>query len=543
MGAFHQGDYIGAVVADIGAYSTKIGWAGNDFPESYFRSNVAVLRDESVDESNQRRSPISQVNYDYYTRPIQSDGTDGTWQVANPIDPVTGLLYEPKSFNDGGGPATEINSNSSTDWYDLLQTFIRHGYSSAIQASPADHPLLMIERSYNPPAIRQQMLECIFEEIGAPATFLGKDAAMSCYGCGRVTATVVDIGYSGTTVSPVHEGYVEQKGIQRNPGAGVKAMDELLLERMDVLYSKQTQRVGGLKQHEPSVMPLYQVRRPNHEPRRADIHHSARLFLAQDCRETGVGAAINAQQAAGFAAPHKSYCLPDGTMLDIPSATRFAVADLLFGGDAESVKRREGIVATTKQRLSSYIDAIATSSMDTGDDKNEHDDKFSEAAAVGISKRKTKRTIAAAASTPANATKKGFSNRLLQRACSMHLQNHLEHLTASPIASMICDAAYRCDRDQQVALLGTVIVGGGGACLGPTEQAVPDLIREQVEGIIHQHTPGWRVKVLTPGLQERSVLSWLGGSILGSLGSFHEMWITKAEYEEWGTAIVNRKCP
>jgi actin-related protein len=109
---------------------------------------------------------------------------------------------------------------------------------------------------------------------------------------------------------------------------------------------------------------------------------------------------------------------------------------------------------------------------------------------------------------------------------------------------MICDAAYRCDRDQQVALLGNVVVCGGGACLGPTDQAVPDFVKEKLEGLIHAHTPGWRVKLLTPGgIQERSVLSWLGGSILASMGTFHDMWITKAEYEEWGSAIVNRKCP
>ena len=108
---------------------------------------------------------------------------------------------------------------------------------------------------------------------------------------------------------------------------------------------------------------------------------------------------------------------------------------------------------------------------------------------------------------------------------------------------MVCDAAYRCERDQQVPLLGNVIVSGGGACLGPTEQAVPDAVKESLEAIIHQHTPAWRVKVLTPSMAERPLLPWMGGSILASLGSFHEMWITKAEYEEWGSAIVNRKCP
>ena len=486
-----------------------------------------------------RRCPIAKVNYDYFTRPIQPDGTDGHWAVGNPVDATTGLLYEPTSYNDAtAGGGSSVAAHDSTDWYDLLQTFVRHGYKSALQASPADHPLLLVERSYNPPPIRQQMLECIFEELQAPATFLAKDAVLSCYACGRVTATVVDVGHSGTTVTPVHEGYVEQKGIRANP-TGVAAMDALLLEHLDAL----NQRIP--------IMPLYQVRRlPPHEPRRSDIHLAARLYLAQQCRQAGIGAAINttSTSSGNFQAPHKPFELPDGTKLDVPSSTRFAVADLVLGSDAESVKRRDELLLGTKQKLSSYIMSIPAAAVAEGEDADKQDeDEFTEAAAVGISKRKTKRTTvttATATTTEPAKQRTGFSNQVLQRACVPYLQTHLEqHLTSSPIASMICDAAYRCDRDQQVALLGTVIVGGGGSCLGPTEQAVPDLIREQVEGIIHQHTPGWRVKVLTPGFAERSVLSWLGGSILASLGTFHEMWITKAEYEEWGTAIVNRKCP
>ena len=31
-------------------------------------------------------------------------------------------------------------------------------------------------------------------------------------------------------------------------------------------------------------------------------------------------------------------------------------------------------------------------------------------------------------------------------------------------------------------------------------------------------------------------------SILSSLSIFQHMWITKEEYEEWGAAIVYRKC-
>ncbi|CAM0942813.1 unnamed protein product [Alopecurus aequalis] len=40
----------------------------------------------------------------------------------------------------------------------------------------------------------------------------------------------------------------------------------------------------------------------------------------------------------------------------------------------------------------------------------------------------------------------------------------------------------------------------------------------------------------------RQCATWVGGSVLASLGTFQESWISKSEYDEWGTAIVHRKC-
>ncbi|KAI8846065.1 hypothetical protein BC829DRAFT_445568 [Chytridium lagenaria] len=39
---------------------------------------------------------------------------------------------------------------------------------------------------------------------------------------------------------------------------------------------------------------------------------------------------------------------------------------------------------------------------------------------------------------------------------------------------------------------------------------------------------------------ERKYGPWIGGSILASLGTFHQMWISKKEYEEKGAAIEKR---
>jgi actin-related protein len=395
------------------------------------------------------------------------------------------------------------------------------------------------------------MLEILMEECEVPATFFGRDATLACYACGRTTSTVVDIGYHGTTVTPVFEGYVEQKGIRRSP-IGTLAMDELALEQLQNLC----------KANKTELKPIYQVRNPKGERRKGAFHRLALLQIARECRESGAGQSINTAASKTLLVPSISYTLPDGTDVDVPSQNRFAVADFVFGARGEddaAPKPREEALESLKKRYKGILEEV-NKLDDDDEEQNDNDDmdidekksqaeKYTEATAVGVTSRRSTRGTRKSVTKSPSKTKKvdskriQFDERILSRACSSYFTNHLEHLTAAPVANMVCDAAFRCDRDQQASMLGNVVLCGGGACIGPTDQAAPDLLREQIESIIHTHTPGWRVKMLSPSTQERAICSWLGGSILASLGVFHEMWITKAEYEEWGSAIVNRKCP
>jgi actin-related protein len=49
-----------------------------------------------------------------------------------------------------------------------------------------------------------------------------------------------------------------------------------------------------------------------------------------------------------------------------------------------------------------------------------------------------------------------------------------------------------------------------------------------------------KVKILAT--EERKFLVWIGGSILSSLSSFLNMWISRNEYAEYGATIVHKKC-
>ena len=478
-------------------------------------------------------------------------------------------------------PAVSTSATTNApDWYDMAHQFMLHGYNATLSGKAClgtpdsvidKHPMLMIERSYNPPATRQMMTELLFEELQVPAMFLGKDAVMACYGCGRTSATVIDIGYSGTTVTPVFEGYVESKGIRRNPVSSIHHMDEFIMSNLDKLYYKKKKQKNTY-----TVMPLYQLRQKNNKLRKISIHNAARLHLASQCREEGAGVTINtaidsnamdsalmtSNTTSTFNAPSKPFELPDGTVVDVPSSDRFRVADIIYGTDDASQQVRDARFSDVRMNIQNYVSSIAA----TLDSNDENYKRQLAREAVGIvtdnnsSLKRPRRGVSNPNNTSANAnandeigsssSKKTITTRprkttvAWQSACQGQIQTLLdEQLTSSSIATMVCDSAYRCDREQQATLLGNVIVCGGGSCIGPTEQAVSDNIRDNIEVLIHQHTPGWRVKVLSPSINERAVLSWIGGSILGSLGTFHEMWITKAEYEEYGSAIVNRKCP
>lgn len=94
-----------------------------------------------------------------------------------------------------------------------------------------------------------------------------------------------------------------------------------------------------------------------------------------------------------------------------------------------------------------------------------------------------------------------------------------------------------CDIDIRPGLYNSVIVVGGTTLInGFVERLNRELL---------QKTPNnMRLKLVSNNqASERRFSTWIGGSILGSLGSFQQMWISKQEFQETGKVIVEKKCP
>ncbi|KAL7128276.1 hypothetical protein ABFS83_14G305600 [Erythranthe nasuta] len=104
---------------------------------------------------------------------------------------------------------------------------------------------------------------------------------------------------------------------------------------------------------------------------------------------------------------------------------------------------------------------------------------------------------------------------------------------ASGIHEMIYNSITECDVDIRKELYGNIVLSGGSTLL----TGFADRLSKEITGLAPR---GTRIKVVAP--PERSSSVWIGGSILASLDIFQQMLITNAEYEEFGHAIVHRKC-
>jgi len=101
------------------------------------------------------------------------------------------------------------------------------------------------------------------------------------------------------------------------------------------------------------------------------------------------------------------------------------------------------------------------------------------------------------------------------------------------IHNLIFDSIMKCDVDIRKDLYANIVLSGGSTMYPG--------IQERVEKeVIALAPPTMKIKVVAP--PERKYSVWIGGSILASLSTFENMWITKEEYDESGPSIVHRKC-
>mmetsp|Transcript_24680 Transcript_24680/g.29063 ORF Transcript_24680/g.29063 Transcript_24680/m.29063 type:complete len:378 (+) Transcript_24680:65-1198(+) len=104
---------------------------------------------------------------------------------------------------------------------------------------------------------------------------------------------------------------------------------------------------------------------------------------------------------------------------------------------------------------------------------------------------------------------------------------------ASGIHDCTFQTIMKCDVDIRKDLYGNIVLSGGTTMY-------PGIGERMTKELVALAPSTMKIKVVAP--PERKYSVWIGGSILSSLSTFQQMWISKAEYDESGPAIVHRKC-
>jgi len=106
-------------------------------------------------------------------------------------------------------------------------------------------------------------------------------------------------------------------------------------------------------------------------------------------------------------------------------------------------------------------------------------------------------------------------------------------LESDGIHKLVFESIMKCDVDIRKDLYANIVLSGGSTMYPGIQERMEKEIKTLAP-------PSMKIKVVAP--PERKYSVWIGGSILSSLSTFENMWITKEEYDESGPGIVHRKC-
>lgn len=99
-------------------------------------------------------------------------------------------------------------------------------------------------------------------------------------------------------------------------------------------------------------------------------------------------------------------------------------------------------------------------------------------------------------------------------------------------ADVLVNSIMKSDMDLRSKLFSQIVVAGGSTLM----PGFGDRLLYEVRSRSPSHT---RIRISAP--PERVHSCYVGGSILASLATFKNMWVSRAEYEEHGSSIMHRR--
>ncbi|KAL8275850.1 hypothetical protein Esti_000413 [Eimeria stiedai] len=524
-----------SVVVDIGASTTRVGYAAEGAPSQIVNSCIGVRSVVDSSAAGRSRELVFPLGF--------SERRDGvevvpalfpTWRgpsgkrkgSANPIYTLHEDAFENiVSLSCTGSPAGNPYFTSACmdalrvdDTKHSVESVLRLTELCGIGADLQDQPLLLSEPNVHCREIREKMAEVLFEKMQVGCLYIAKRALLSCVAAGRSSALVLDVGSSGLSIAPVADSFVLDLQVSEWPVGG-EAMSQLL----------------------GSILVGHNL----------PIHPSFARFTAQSR-----SVKVPLDKPGDWDRIHPSYMhwsrmqtlsyLKEGIcrVADDPRDVAAARKPIVLPNQQQQPKRRGGTAAAgpegfmQSQLLFPCASAASAAALLAGTSGSEGgvmelpDGTRFEADQVAMKAR--------AGEALAHALRGAYAEGLPEVLfCPTLLSTIPGGGCGFPgLSEAVRQVAEGVESEGYRDLLSVMILTGGCTSIpGMVERVSRELVEDPAV------CGGQKVRLLAaPGSLERRYSAWVGGSILSSLSSFQAAWCSREEYEEHGPAVVQRKC-
>ncbi|WWC89822.1 uncharacterized protein L201_004748 [Kwoniella dendrophila CBS 6074] len=480
----YNGDEVSALVVDFGSYTTRAGHAGEDCPRIVTPSFYGYIDSQEAESST-------------------TNGNGNGNAVVEAEDVIMGGEGEGAKTNGGTTPQTKtirkyyVGDDGVGVWRkgmevdNFMQDGIVHDAEPAsrllnhilhdrLGVDPTEHPLMLTEPAWNTPKAREQLTEMVFEGEKMPALYFGSAGVLSAFAAGKPTALVLDVGYTHSSAVPVVDGYALRAGTMRQPLGS-----ELLISQLHSHFTSpdsRNKRDFGL-----SLL-------------------SRHLISKRDSKPDYPGTKVNPQiRQDRFDQTTKSWKL-------------FSENNVI-----ENWKESCTEIVNYKN-----FDFQSQSSKDLPQVLYEFPDGYNQH--FGEERYRFTEMLF---------DPKNYFNQSIEPPATLRSIPNSDHSHSLKdmvsLSQLVHDSIMACDVDVRAALLQNIVVVGN--------TSLTRGLIERLDVELAALMPSQKIKIHSPTIPfERKYASWVGGSVLASLGTFHQLWVTKDEYEEHGMNIVHQRC-